>query len=71
MSDWIVESISDDGVVLIVFPDGERCTVTVPGELVAKFRRVVEMNRERSATREPRLAAGGDDGHRDGRVRRG
>ena len=39
---WRVESVSDDGVVEVLFPDGERCTTTVARELVPKFQRIVE-----------------------------
>jgi len=46
MKDWRVESISDEGEVVILFPDGDRCTITVPLDAVPKFRRLVEMDQE-------------------------
>lgn len=42
---WCVESVSEDGIVEVRFPDGDRCTITVPREPVPKFRRIVDMNR--------------------------
>ena len=45
--EWRVESISDEGEVVVVFPDGQRCTVAVPWESVPRFRRLVASARER------------------------
>ena len=42
MRAWCVESVSDDGVVVVLYPNGERCTITVPQDSVPKFRRLIE-----------------------------
>jgi hypothetical protein len=56
---WRVESVSDEGVVELVFPDEERRTVTVPRELVPKFQRIVEMDREQDRDRREQATRNG------------
>jgi hypothetical protein len=46
--DWSAEAVSDDGVVVVVFSGGERCTITMPRDAVARFRRLVEAERARA-----------------------
>jgi len=38
-----VECVSDAGMIVLLFPDGERCIVTVPRESVPMFRRLAAM----------------------------
>jgi len=76
MKDWRVESISDEGEVVVLFPDGDRCTITVQRGAVPKFRRLVEMDQEREQALEiVRQTLGGDErpgtDRSDGRARRG
>ena len=35
--------VSDAGMMVLVFPDGEHCIVTIPRESVALFRRLAAM----------------------------
>jgi hypothetical protein len=37
MRAWCVESVSEDGEVVVLYPDGERCAITVPPESVPKL----------------------------------
>ena len=46
-----VEFVSDDGVVVLVSPDGQRRAATVPPNLVSLIRRLAAINRDRD--REP------------------
>ena len=42
-----VEFVSDDGVVVLVAPDGKRRAATVPPAMVGLIRRLAAMNREK------------------------
>ena len=68
MRAWCVESVSDDGAVVVLYPDGERCSIIIPRESVPKFRKLVE-----TGLRSDWWQSGADSGVRqiDGRNQRG
>ena len=37
MRAWCVESVSEEGEVVVLYPDGERCTITVLPQSVPKL----------------------------------
>jgi hypothetical protein len=41
-----VEYVSDDGMVVLLLPDGQRRTTTIPRRAVAGFRRLAALDRE-------------------------
>ena len=62
-SNWIeelrgsrIQSVTDDGAVVLLHPDGQQRIVTVPRESVPIVRRLAEMDRE--IDREARRIAG-------------
>ena len=76
MKEWRVESISDEGEVVVLFPDGDRCTISVPRDAVPKFRRLVEMDQKREQALKSGGPTPGSDNSpgepgSDGRGRRG
>ena len=44
-----VEAVSDDGVVVLVLPDGQRRAATVPPNMVGLIRRLVAINRSKDS----------------------
>jgi hypothetical protein len=61
MRAWCVESVSDNGVVVVLYPDGERCTITIPRESIPKFRKLIE-----TGLRSDWWQSGDDSGARQG-----
>ena len=62
-SNWIeelrgsrIQSVTDDGVVVLLHTDGQQRSVTIPRESVSMVRRLGEMDRE--IDREAQLIAG-------------
>ena len=46
-----VEFVSDDGVVVLVLPDGQRRAATVPPNMVGLIRRLVAIHRSKDGAK--------------------